>query len=112
VRPLIFPKNLGDPFRAYDPVSGSIPLIGEHLSGLDCHTQPFFALSNIHLGTDELASQVASAFVIIFQALLALPKLPFDSTPFFDKDGDKQHWDRHHSKEQLYEEDVMQFEVR
>ena len=92
VRPLIFPKNLLNPVRAHDPVSGSIPLIGEHLSGLDCHTQPFVALSNIHLGTDELPRQVASTFVIIFQALLALPKLPFDSTSFFDKDGDKQYW--------------------
>jgi hypothetical protein len=45
VHPLIFPKNLLDPFGTHDLIRDGIPLKGKHLSGSDRHTQPFFALS-------------------------------------------------------------------
>ena len=47
---LTLPKNLSDPFRAHDRIGGGIPFIGEHLSGLSCHTKPFFAFVQGSLG--------------------------------------------------------------
>jgi hypothetical protein len=42
-RCLVYPENLDALWRSHDLIGGSVPRKGEHVSGLDRKTKPFFA---------------------------------------------------------------------